>query len=165
MKLLIVSATPAEIEPLTRFLAEREDLQEGVNVVISGVGMVATAFSMGTELALARYDLAVNAGIAGAFDKSLPLGTVLQVKEDCFSELGAEDDTAFITLDDLGFGKSTERPLAFGLSEGRLSSLPEVSAITVNRVHGWETSIRSIKERLKPDIESMEGAAFFIAAG
>ena len=37
----------------------------------------------------------------------------------------------------------------------------EVRAITVNKVHGNDFSIHRIKERLNPQVESMEGAAFF----
>ena len=42
-----------------------------------------------------------------------------------------------------------------------ISTLREVSGITVNTVHGNEKSISGIIERLNPDIETMEGAAFF----
>ena len=41
------------------------------------------------------------------------------------------------------------------------TDLLSVSSITVNRVHGNKRSITEIINRLNPDIENMEGAAFF----
>jgi futalosine hydrolase len=38
-----------------------------------------------------------------------------------------------------------------------------VKAITVNKVHGNENSISKIVAQFNPEIESMEGAAFFYA--
>jgi futalosine hydrolase len=42
-----------------------------------------------------------------------------------------------------------------------LKNLRQVDAVTVNTVHGNEKSIKSVKRKYNPDIESMEGAAFF----
>jgi nucleoside phosphorylase len=41
--------------------------------------------------------------------------------------------------------------------------LPAVTGITVNTVHGNVRSIARVVERLAPDVESMEGAAFMYA--
>ena len=38
-----------------------------------------------------------------------------------------------------------------------------MSGITVNTVHGAEGSIAAVVERFKPQVESMEGAAFMYA--
>jgi len=38
-----------------------------------------------------------------------------------------------------------------------------IKGITVNCVHGSEDEILKIKKMLSPDIETMEGAAFFYA--
>ena len=39
----------------------------------------------------------------------------------------------------------------------------KVNAITVNKVHGSEKSIELLKNKIKADIETMEGVAFFNA--
>jgi futalosine hydrolase len=44
-----------------------------------------------------------------------------------------------------------------------LKSLPAVSGITVNTVHGNERSIAVVVSRFAPQVESMEGAAFMHA--
>lgn len=46
---------------------------------------------------------------------------------------------------------------------GTLKNLPPVSGITVNTVHGNSDSIKKVVRRFHPDIETMEGAAFFYA--
>ena len=124
--------------------------------------MVATAFALGKHLATNQYDLAINLGIAGSFDHNIALGEVMEIVEDQFSELGAEDDEAFLPIETLGFGES------FFKTNTRLSSytdqhLKQVTAVTVNTVHGHEHSIQKLTSRIQPQLESMEGAAFFYA--
>jgi len=110
MKILLVAATSAEIAPLIdqHGIGPHADSfthgKHHVKVLITGVGMVSTAFALGQELAQNSYDLAINAGIAGSFDRSIPLGKVLHISDDTFAELGAEDAGGFISIDTLGFG-------------------------------------------------------------
>ena len=162
MKKLIVAATQHEVGGLyDHFNLDRSDFVETVefDILITGVGMTATAYALGKHLS-AGYELVLNLGIAGSFDHRIPLGTVLQVVSDEFAELGAEDKEAFISIDDLGFGKSKyQRTGTFQHSE--LNSLPSAAGITVNKVHGNSREIELIKTRLNPVTESMEGAAVF----
>lgn len=178
MRILIVAATEPEIQKIvadarfSMYDCDQEshispDLKKvyenaEISTLITGVGMVATAFALGKHLATHQYDLAINLGIAGSFDRSIALGEVVEVIEDSFSELGAEDDEAFITIDQLGFGDSifqtSKRLYDYGITDIR-----QVTAITVNTVHGNDTSIQTLTGRIQPQLESMEGAAFFYA--
>lgn len=160
MKILLVAATSAEISVLTEHfqLAEAEFMQtEKFDILITGVGMTATAFALGKYLT-ETYNLVLNLGIAGSFDSGIPLGTVLNITADEFSELGAEDKDNFLSIEALGFGKSSYQAHN-NLLHSSLSGLPKVKGITVNTVHGRQKSIDHIKSRLKPVTESMEGAA------
>ncbi len=147
MKLLLVAATLPEIQPfLSAYPAENnsEARMVGkyvVDVLITGAGMVPTAFSLGKHLALHQYDLAINLGIAGSFDFNLNLGDICLVQEDTFAELGAEDGEDFLPSDALNLGNATQ--LAKPRPDFVLPELKEVSAITVNKVHGHELSIAS----------------------
>lgn len=168
MKLLLVAATLPEIQPfLSAFPAEsnsdekRSVGQHSVEVLITGAGMVATAFSLGRHLALNTYDLAINLGIAGSFDFGLSLGDVCVVHEDTFAELGAEDGEDFLSFEKLELGTSTQ--IHNPNPNFAISELKAVNAITVNKVHGHELSIATAIARFSPQIESMEGAAFFYA--
>lgn len=162
MKILIVAATRAELSGLcTAFsLPEGDFMQTGAfDVLITGVGMTATAFALGKYLSPV-YSLVVNLGIAGCYDWQFPLGSLLSITQDTFSELGAEDKNEFLTIDDLGFGKSSYTAKN-NLATEHFTRLPQVSGITVNKVHGNKLSIKAIEQRLHPVTESMEGAAVF----
>lgn len=162
MKILVVAATSAELSGLSASfeLPEANFVpSEKFDLLITGVGMTATAFSLGQHLS-AKYDLVVNFGIAGCYDRNIELGSIVNVIDDEFSELGAEDKNEFLTIDTLGFGKS--RYLAtYSGSSPSVSRLMRANGITVNKVHGNLESISAIVERLNPVTESMEGAAVF----
>jgi futalosine hydrolase len=157
MRILIVAATEGEISAL------RPDLKPDVDVLVTGIGMVATAARCARALALTRYDLALNVGICGSFDRALAPGSVVHVMRDNIAELGAEDNDEFVTIEAIRlpaewtFVNSAPPPLA------ALQALPAVNAITVNTVHGNERSIAAVMERFRPEVESMEGAAFMSA--
>src|SRR3546814_1131918 len=118
--------------------------------------MIAISYELGKKLALTKYDALLNVGIAGSFDPNLKLGTVVRVKSDVFSELGAEDDNNFLSIEDMGLGNSInhENALPF-MQYDSVSTLKGVKGITVNTVHGNSNSIDIVSKRLKPEIESM----------
>jgi futalosine hydrolase len=134
-----------------------------VDVLTTGVGMVATAAWCSRALARTRYDLALNLGICGSFDPALPPGTVVHVVADRLAELGAEDGERFLTLRELELGGDDEFVNPAPPPNAALADLPSVRGITVNTVHGNEQSIRSVVQRYRPQVESMEGAAFMYA--
>jgi len=157
MLILVVAATAPEVEPLAKYFGNK------VDVLITGAGMVPTAFALGQHLRHPKYDIAINLGIAGSFDRNIEPGFVVEVTEDTFAETGAEDDEQFIPMNVLGFGEVTYKPTT-SLDEIESNFyLKKVRAITVNTVHGNDASIKKVQERLNPQLESMEGAAFFYA--
>ncbi|WP_343531147.1 futalosine hydrolase [Pedobacter sp.] len=160
MKTLVVAATQAEIAPtLAHFgIASNNFIEtENFDLLITGVGMVATAFALGQKLNN-KYTLVLNVGIAGSFDREISLGEVVNITHDTFAELGAEDHDNFITLPQLGFGENSFSPT----TETALT-LREVKGITVNKVHGNAQSIEKTIQLHQPQTESMEGAAVFYA--
>ncbi len=167
-KVLIVAATPQEIEQfLNRFKIEPTSnvgfFVSGVNphlaVLITGVGMVNTAYYMGRYF-LSAFNYTINAGICGSFNKSIKIGDVVNVVEDSIAEMGAQDGDNFIKYPDLSLGGTnvyTSR--AFEKIED-FEKLKKVKGITVNTVHGNEESINKTVKLFSPDVESMEGAGF-----
>ncbi|MGF1924140.1 MAG: futalosine hydrolase [Bacteroidia bacterium] len=163
-KTLIVAATLEELAPLySHFGWQPAKLVEHLDfdLLITGVGMTATAFEIGRQLS-DRYDLVLNVGIAGSFDRTIPLGTVVNVTHDTFAELGAEDGENFIGIDQLGYGKGSYQS-SFKLTNKLVNELPLVKGITVNTVHGNSRSIEKVLARLDVQTESMEGAAVYYA--
>ncbi len=166
MRILLVAATLTEVEPFRLLypgVSESMEVNIGkhqVKLLISGVGMVATAYALGRQLQ-SPCDLAINLGIAGSFNSTLPIGEVYAVGKDTFAEFGAENGGDFLSASQMGLGKDTFFP--YPQADFPIEGLREVDAITVNKVHGNNSSIKMAIDRFNPQIESMEGAAFFYA--
>ncbi len=177
MNILIVSATVFEIAPLQQHLEEHFNKikpfhykKNHVNIylLVTGVGLTATAFSLGRMLSEeGQFDLAINLGVAGAFDKTLKIGDVVQVVSEQFGDLGVEEATGqFTDLFEMGLAEKNEAPYADGKMSFEVEGfhfLRKVAGLTVNKVHGTVASIEAIRKKYQPEIESMEGAAFFYA--
>ena len=173
MNILIVSATQFEVKPLLIFLeienpvigmntTKKQPTYNDIHVLITGVGMVNTAFMVG-RYSQNNFDLALNVGVCGAFDKTIEIGQLVNVTNDIISEMGAEDGDDFITYDQLDLGSTHQFICNYNNSNNQINSLKKVKGITVNTIHGNELNIQKIKAIYNPDIESMEGAAFFAA--
>ncbi len=170
-KFLLVAATRFEIQPiLSAFNVEVYGNQGmfmsshlsdvDLSVLITGVGMVNTAYYLG-RYSHNLFDYVINAGVCGAFAKNIRIGEVVNVTEDRLSELGAEDDEAFIPIEDMGLDSTSTYSNHWPANYAPLQALKEVKGITVNTVHGHEGSIQKAMSRFDADVESMEGAAFF----
>jgi futalosine hydrolase len=180
VRILIAAATAQELAPLVADLtalpapagriSSFSFSNHHIDVLHTGVGMVATAVWCTRQLSAQRYDLALNAGVCGAFDEALAPGSAVHVISERLPELGAEDGDAFLTMEELNLIARDEAPYAGGqLLNARpplnpvLAALPQVRGVTVNTVHGREQSIQAIVDRCNPQVESMEGAAFMYA--
>ncbi len=170
MRVLIVAATAMEIAPLVGKLHRTSEIGprvirythagDDLVVVTTDLGMVATAAWCSGLLMVERCSLALNLGLCGSFDRSLPPGTVVHVVADRIAELGAEDGDTFLTVEELMLPAEAHFVNSAPPANQALSRLPAVSGITVNTVHGNERSIAAVVQRFKPQVESMEGAAF-----
>lgn len=177
MKLLLVAATEAEIGPFLEQLRASWQRREGdvytrgdleLHVGITGVGLVAATWSLGRLLQQQQFGFAVQAGIAGAFNRQLAPGDTVVVERE-LSDLGAEDHEHFKDIFELGFALPDAFPYSGGalvnntLPEYFLSGLPRVSSLSVQTVSGRESTVQFRSSRWRCDIESMEGAAFHYA--
>jgi len=167
MRVLVVAATDGE---LTSFHENPSIPGHTLDILVTGVGMVATAAHVSRALALTRYDIALNLGVCGAFDRGLALGTVVHVASDSLPELGVQDGPTFIPAQLVGLVPADATPFAGGRllnhappSSTILAGLPQVAGITVNTVHGEDEAIAAVVARVSPQVESMEGAAFMYA--
>jgi len=167
MRLLVVAATDGE---LSSFQNNSSSHGHTLDVMVTGVGMVATAARVARALTLTRYDLALNLGVCGAFDRSLALGAVVHVTSDGLPEVGVQDGPTFIPAHVMGLVPADAAPFTGGrlLNPAPprsvvLAALPQVSGITVNTVHGDDDTIAAVVAREAPQVESMEGAAFMYA--
>jgi len=180
MKILIVTATWKESEPLRQALGDcipvenilfRYRLNDKViDLLVTGTGMVSTAYAMGQLTGRQKYDLAINAGICGSFNRNIRLGEVVNVVADSFADMGAEDNDSWLPMSKLGSENQDDLlsgDVTFNSNPGRfsvlLNHLRPVNGATVNTVHGNAESIRRFSVRTDAGIETMEGAAFMFA--
>ncbi len=80
--ILVICAVAAELRGFTR---------DGVDVIAVGVGPIEAAIGTLCALAAKPYELAVNAGIAGAFAGRAAVGDAVAVTDERYAELGRED--------------------------------------------------------------------------
>lgn len=175
MNILIVAATAAEIGPFLQQLTEKKAAttegrfiwkDHNLQVLLTGVGIMQTTWALSNTLSNATFDLALQVGVAGSYDRHLPLGTLVQVADERIGDLGAEDHYAFLDIFQLGLAD----PDAFPFAGGRLpaihpaqlpaTGLPQVPGCTVNMVTGSTYTATLRAKQLNCVVESMEGAAF-----
>jgi futalosine hydrolase len=175
LRILIVTATGAEAEAASGFssaVTPNGTLVSGNCVtesLVTGVGSVSTAWSLLKWLSSnPKPDLAINAGIAGSFRDGIEPGDVVMPVSDCFADAGIETREGFFTLWEAGLQGLNDFPFRNGLLVPENSLVNDlkmkirpVKAITVNTATGTAATIEKLTGKYDPDIETMEGAAFF----
>ncbi|PSL33122.1 futalosine hydrolase [Chitinophaga ginsengisoli] len=169
MKILVTAATTFEIQPFMDHLAGKNYRNCQVTTLIGGIGMMHTAYQLGRQFASSRPDFAIQAGIAGCFDHSWDMGKVVIIDKEQLGDLGVEDDQAYKDLFDIQLWQPdqapfTNRQLINPLQNvPHLPELPTASGVTINTVSGSERTRQLLLDKYKPEVESMEGAAFHYA--
>ena len=175
MELILLAATEAEIGPTLDYLKKKFPcrdkefyLEENIKVkaLICGVGPAASALAVGM-LKPSPNTLIIHAGVSGAYDPGIPLGTLLEIGKERWGDLGAEDrDGSFIDIFQLGLQNPEIPPYLGGWIHNLASpatDLPLCAGITVSRTSGSASNIRSYSETYPEAVESMEGAGIFLA--
>ena len=94
MQILLISATPFEVEPLFSYVSKQWKQENScvfskkncrIEILYTGVGSVATTYNLHKKLLQNAYDLVIQAGVAGAFSNSIALGSVWAIASDCFN--------------------------------------------------------------------------------
>jgi futalosine hydrolase len=156
MTILVVAATEMEIAP---FIAQN-NLADSL---ITGVGVPACIYALTKKLSQQKYDLVIQAGIAGTFRNQFALGETYFVKTDLFADLGIQEGNNFYTLFDGGFLQPDLLPYTkaqlLNTTENYFNLKP-ANAITINTVSDSLAQTELYKKKYDADIESMEGAAF-----
>ncbi len=131
----------------------------------SGVGMMATTFSLTKLIAEEKPDLIIQAGMAGCFDTDISLGKVVVVEKEIEGNLGVEENGKWRDLFNLKLEKPNYHPYVkrtlpnLNIEKLNLLKLKAVAGITVNEVTTRKERIKQLLKKYGPVIESMEGAA------
>ena len=170
MNILIAAATPTEIAPfLEEYRYRGADFLHEVDVLITGIGLTAATYSISKQVQLKRPDLIIQAGIAGCFDTSIPLGTVVVVKKEIIADQAVIQAKEWKTLFDLELLSPNQRPYTnrWLINKSdilRKIKLKKVTAISINEISTSPQKINWYKELFNPITESMEGAALHYVA-
>ena len=154
--LLITVATAAEAQLLRRHLDDTDrGLLAGQPVALLETGIGPVSAASAAALFLARHDVlgVIVCGIGGAYPGSgLKPPDVVCAESETFGDLGVETQERFLDLEELGFGRS-----AFTLD--LFPTERRARFVTVATCTGTDERARSLEERTRGDVESMEGAA------
>lgn len=163
MKILIIAATLQEMN----FFSEKAKSFDKIACIhsITGIGLLSTLFKLTTEVNQHKPDLVVQLGIAGTFDDGTRIGTAAVVKSESIPEMGVWEENIYRDVFEMGLIRENTFPFQgkklINPHENliRACGVPEVNAISVNRITTSVTDISLYKENYLAEIESMEGAA------
>ncbi len=164
-RILVVTAVEAERAAFDRGLSE--ELRAVCSVQAGGVGAAAVAAATATALARAEgegapYDVAVSAGIGGAFVGAARIGDLLVAERIIAADLGADAPEGFLSVEELGFGTATYPALP--LERLKFEAVPG-DLLTVNTATGTAERAAWLRERHPAAIgEAMEGYGVAVAA-
>ncbi|HEY6064093.1 MAG TPA: futalosine hydrolase [Chitinophagaceae bacterium] len=168
MNCLIVAATATEIAPFLRRYrtAQKQRLPEtNIDVLVTGIGLTATAYHLAKHFSIKRPDMVIQAGLAGCFHKNISLGSVVTIKQDTIADESVIELKRLKTLFDLKLVPQNQFPYKKGwlINPGtallKKIKLKAVKGISVNQITTSGRVIQFYKNEFNPVTESMEGAA------
>ena len=161
--ILVAAATAKEIDP---FIAlTRSGQFNNVDILISGIGLTASTYHLSKQLALKKYDLVIQAGVAGSFDLTTSPGQVVAVKQDAIADQSVVELEKLKTLFDLKLVPQDQYPYnkrwLINPNKANLTKtkLKIVKGVSVNQISTSKQMIKFYRDVFDPVTESMEGAA------
>ena len=172
MKILITAATEQEFAPLKLKLNCYNNVavvnRNSIRFSVTGVGINITSYRLTKLLLNEHFDLVLNIGIAGSFSDKIGIGETVVVESEVFADWGVHTHNGFRTVfeeniikNSLPFNANGELYCKHIAPYFFLQNIEKVKAITVNAASGEAYQINALQNKFNPDIESMEGAAFF----
>jgi len=167
MKVAISAATSMEWQ-LLHDTIDRNVLFEknGVEIlyITTGIGVMATTFSLSKLIYAEKPALIIQVGIAGSFTNELQLNEVVAVNNDCQGDLVVEEDGQLLDLFDLKLNDENMFPFCKKkLPNAWIDNLKidckKVNAVTVSEITTNSKRINQLQQKYNAAIETMEGAA------
>jgi len=161
----VVLVFPTELEAKNFEIPQNS--KQTIDILISGIGVYATMYSLTKYCLQSKPDMIIHAGICGAFSNVLQLGDVVQVVSDCFADVGVYETNEFTSIFDMKFVDENAFPFTqtqLQLQNPIVHFLQQVSGVTVNTITSTEQQKQMCIKKYNPSIESMEGAAVHYVA-
>ena len=164
MRVLLCAATKFEIEATTVFLEKHPEYKSRVDVLITGIGLTAATYQLTRSILSDKPKFIIQAGVCGSLDNYLSPGDVVVVEKENIGDLGVMENGSFLPVFNLGLTLANEEPWTNGklcnnLSVLRKTGLTIVDGVTINEITTNSERINFYKEKLKANVETMEGAA------
>ena len=110
-----------------------------IDVLITGIGLTATTYSLTRQLQIKRPDLIIQAGVGGCFDTTIPLGSVLAIKQEAIADQSVIELEKFKTLFDLKLVPQNQYPFSNGwlVNKSEIlkkTKLKKVKGVSVNEI-------------------------------
>lgn len=162
MEVLLCAATRFEIDPTIQYLASQNI--KNIDILVTGVGLIAATYHITKAVYQKRPQLILQAGIAGALDTNLKLGSVVIIESETIGDLGVMEQGSFRSLFDMKFLQENDAPWTNATllnATGILDELifPRVKGVSINEITTLPSRIEHYKDTLGASVESMEGAA------
>jgi len=168
MRVIISAATHGEWMPSfqkinPKYVSNNKKFSVGFHE--SGIGMLASSVSLMKMFTQETPTLIIQVGIAGCFDKKIPLGKVFVVKDDFAGDIGVMENKVWKDLFDMKLDKPNDPPYEKKglpnpwLNQFNLLQLPTKKGVTVNTISTDKKQIELLSGRYKAVLESMEGAS------
>lgn len=168
MRVIITAATHGEWMPSfqkinPKYVGNNKKFSVGFHE--SGIGMLASSVSLMKMFVQETPTLIIQVGIAGCFDKKIPLGKVFAIKDDFAGDIGVMENKVWKDLFDMKFDKPNDAPYEKKslpnpwLKQYNLLNLPTKKSVTVNTISTDKNKIELLSGRYKAVLESMEGAS------
>jgi len=172
---LIVAATEAEIKNFLTISCKQAEHNlflhlhnPEIQVLVTGMGIANMTLHLSRYFAIHEVSKAINAGFCGSFNHEFPPGTAVNVTSDCFAELGVSEKSGeILTFESVITNKDVLHNLNMFVQPDKQYlaeelKLPAVKGITVSTCTNHDERARFMEKSFNADIESMEGAAFFL---
>lgn len=154
---------------LTAVEKERQAVKEAIGnnrrfaTALCGFGPVEAAARTVKAIIEHKPALVINAGIAGGFPGRAAIGDTVLGQESILADLGAASNAGFISVDELGFGRSSWKS---DLAE-KITNFPahRGQILTLSTATGTEARQQELADRYPAAFaEAMEGAGAAAAA-
>ncbi|MEQ1884384.1 MAG: futalosine hydrolase [Bryobacteraceae bacterium] len=142
----------------------REQAQDRVRVLCTGVGAVNAAIALTRFLEHETPRSILVCGIAGAypqaFEQGLSTGGVVCASSECYGDLGANSPGGFLDMQALGFPLIPGNPPVFNTLPLQIFPVERRAGfVTVNMCTGDDETAQKMEARTGCSVENMEGAA------
>lgn len=163
MDILLVAATAKEIEPFFEYYRNTKRAQN-IDILITGIGLTAATYHLLKQINLKKPEFVIQAGVAGCFDESMPLGDVVAIKKEAIADQSVIEVNKLKTLFDLELIPHDQFPFTKGWLVNNhdileKTKLKKVKAISVNEITTSDERVTFYKDVFRPVTESLEGAA------